>query len=228
MPRNPQRSPRPSVPECVFSTEIDPSLRRKRDIESLRCWKPFSSSGKSPAKTIGCGLRKPGRAGCGFEACDSVSPTLASWMVFIPRLTQPTCPGPKLGSAAGISGRISSIVCTVYLEPVAADTSSIPLSSLPSSTSTRQSTPRKSSYHASKSSSRRGALAHAAGGGILLRIAGNSASTPSPVFAEMRSASSRSMSNAVAICSSVPSMSACPRSTLLTTGTMPRSCSNAR
>eukprot|EP00964_Phaeocystis_antarctica_P060677 scaffold36183_cov56-Phaeocystis_antarctica.AAC.7 len=50
---------------------------------------------------------------------------------------------------------------------------------------------------------------------------------PSPVLADIWSASSASVSNAVAICARAPCTSAWPRSTLLTMGRMARSCSKA-
>lgn len=65
---------------------------------------------------------------------ESVSPTFASCTDFIPRLTQPTWPAPIEFKAYGFRGLISSIVCTVNFEPLAADTSSVPLCREPPST----------------------------------------------------------------------------------------------
>eukprot|EP00965_Chrysotila_dentata_P257549 6212921-Pleurochrysis_carterae.AAC.4 len=75
---------------------------------------------------------------------------------------------------------------------------------------------------------RSGLSSRALSGGVRSSRVGSSASTPSPVFAEMASVSDGSMSKADDICSSVPATSAWPRSTLFTTGMIERSCSNAR
>mmetsp|Transcript_27404 Transcript_27404/g.91140 ORF Transcript_27404/g.91140 Transcript_27404/m.91140 type:complete len:220 (+) Transcript_27404:416-1075(+) len=141
-PRKPQRRPCPSVGELSGSTVTEPSLRRNRDMACCSASKPSPSRGYIPAKTIGCGFWKPGSAGCGAAGSEKVSPTLASWMCFMPRATHATCPAARAGSGTGPAGRISSICWTAYVFADAAETICDPRASVPSSTCTRQSTPR--------------------------------------------------------------------------------------
>ena len=75
--------------------------------------KPSWSEGKSPAKTCGCGLWKPGRGGCTAPGSHRVSPTHASWMAFMPSTAHPTMPGPSDARGVLPRGRISSTAVTV-------------------------------------------------------------------------------------------------------------------
>ena len=77
-------------------------------------------------------------------------------------------------------------------------------------------------------SARAGASSSPTGAGIRSTIASSTASTPSPVFAEIRSTLSASSPIRSATSAAAPSGSACGRSILFTSGTISRSFSIAR
>ena len=93
-----------------------------------------------------------------------------------------------------------------------------PLRSSPSTTRTYAITPRYWSNSESKISARAGALVSPFGGGMRVTIASSSSSTPSPVFAEMRSTSSGSSPSSSEISPATRSGSAPGRSILLSAG----------
>jgi hypothetical protein len=89
-------------------------------------------------------------------------------------------------------------------------------------------TPRYSSYWASKISARSGALGSPFGGGTRSTMRSSTAATPSPLFAETRSASVASMARLFSISSAISSGLAWGRSVLLRTGMISRFASIAR
>src|SRR5262245_34872557 len=115
------------------------------------------------------------------------------------------------------------------MTPISSASNSVPwaiarsasrVENVPSTTRTNATTPRYWSYDESKTSARAGASGSPAGDGIRSTIASRTSSTPTPVFAEMRSTRSGSSPSRSPSSFAAPSGSACGRSILFAAGTI--------
>ena len=145
------------------------------------------SVGKMPANTIGLTFLKPGSCGAGRSASVTVSPILVSCTLLMLAMTKPTSPAASDSSSRG-KGVYPPTESTSNSFSVATRRILVPLATVPLTTRTRMTTPRKLSYQESKMRAWSGASGLPEGGGMCLTTASSTSWMPLPSFAEASTA----------------------------------------